>query len=193
MRIDRNISKRHQSIPSYPCPLDRGMMWLVMVTNFACRLFNLLVASKPAFIRTLIHSIRVLEYCFVLIWIFTLTYSNLHFILKWYFSIRANIENDVAIFHNFYSSTLDKDENFTPTAIRCHNQQASLKLDGNDSLREVLFWHYKHTVILSWGGACITQYLRTVYIASDETFAWSTDLEDEFSHSSPSSPASLSD
>ena len=103
------------------------------------------------------------------------------------------LKNDVAIFHNFYSSTLDKDENFTPTAIRCHNQQASLKLDGNDSLREVLFWHYKHTVILSWGGACITQYLRTVYIASDETFAWSTDLEDEFSHSSPSSPASLSD
>ena len=66
-----------------------------------------------------------------------------------------------------------------------------LDVNGNDVLREILCWHYRHGIINSWGGTWLVSLTRELHIAEDEMVAQSPDSEDSSVQASPSSSASL--
>src|SRR5271167_3146796 len=97
------------------------------------------------------------------------------------------LKNGLATFHIFKTSTLANDENFTPTARHFHGRNATLEI--NASMTEVLNWHYKHTVILSWGGTSLISFIRDFPTADADVDAESIDQDVE----SATSPASSAD
>ena len=97
-------------------------------------------------------------------------------------------QGDNVDFQVFCTDLLPSEKYFTPTAWQCRHQKASMDL--SDSLREVINWHFKHCLILSWGGFSLTSYIRSFLIAGDNMVAWSFDSEDCFlENSSPASSA----
>jgi hypothetical protein len=66
-----------------------------------------------------------------------------------------------------------------------HRRKTNVSL--NPVMEEVLAFHYKHTVINSWGGTILKTRLRDFPEAGDDV-AWSLDPEFECL-STPSSPA----
>ena len=54
---------------------------------------------------------------------------------------------------------------------------------------EVLNWHYKHSVIMSWGGQRMKMFMKDFPIAGVDVVARSNDQEDDI----VSSPASSAD
>lgn len=85
------------------------------------------------------------------------------------------------IFHLFRHNSLYRDEHFAPTALRSHGAVAKVEL--YDDIREVLDWHYKHTIITSWGGDALKSRLNYFRHPDDESVAWSMDLENESDYS----------
>jgi hypothetical protein len=96
--------------------------------------------------------------------------------------------NDLVVFHLFRTSTLNTDEHFAPTALQSHGKTANVEL--NDAAIEVLAWHYKHSLIMSWGGYGLRSYMRSFPIAGDDVVARSNDQE-VFDYTSPASSADL--
>jgi len=58
--------------------------------------------------------------------------------------------SDTAVFHYFKSAIHPHEDNFTPTTRQCHGKSANVEL--TESMREVMNFHYKHSIITSWGG-----------------------------------------
>jgi len=90
------------------------------------------------------------------------------------------------IFHVFRTSALPSSKHFAPTAWKMQHEKAKITL--NAPMREVLAWHYKHCLILSWGGPDLISYSRNFLTADGKMVALSKDMED--SESELSSPAS---
>ena len=68
-------------------------------------------------------------------------------------------------------------EYFTPTAIASSGQ--FLDYDIDDCMREVMLWHYKHTVAKCWGGNALQPFLKDFRIAKgDEVACTSYDVRD---------------
>lgn len=97
------------------------------------------------------------------------------------------LKDGLATFHTFKTSTLPRDENFAPTARQSHGRKANLEM--NICMAEVLNWHYKHTVIMSWGGTSLISFMRDFPTADADMVARSNDQEMEFA----TSPASSAD
>ena len=98
-------------------------------------------------------------------------------------------QGDDVVFRLFLTNLLPSENYFTPTAWRCQDQKPSIDI-SDESMREVLIWHFKHCLILSWGGFSLTSYLRTFLTPDGNMVAWSLDLEDCYSeNSSPASSA----
>ena len=92
-----------------------------------------------------------------------------------------------ATYHNFLTSALSREENFVPTARGCHGAIANIELDA--CTLEVLNWHYKHSVIMSWGGRWLISYMKDFPIANTDLVAGSVDQEVDI----VTSPASSAD
>jgi len=81
------------------------------------------------------------------------------------------------IFHVFRTtSALHSSKHFTPTAWKMQHETTKITL--NPPMREVLAWHYKHCLILPWGGIDFISYSRNFLIADGKMFALSKDMED---------------
>jgi hypothetical protein len=80
------------------------------------------------------------------------------------------------IFHVFRTSALHSPKHFAPTAWNMQHEKAKMKL--NPPMREVLAWHYKHCLILSWGGLDVISFSRNFHTADGKMVALSKDLED---------------
>lgn len=85
----------------------------------------------------------------------------------------------------FLSGVLTRLENFTPATRFMHGRKTNVSLTS--VMKEVLAFHYKHTIINSWGGTILKTWLRDFPEAGDDV-AWSMDLEFECL-STPSSSA----
>ena len=92
------------------------------------------------------------------------------------------------MYHNFQTSTLSREENFTPTARGSHGAIANIQLDA--CMIEVLNWHYKHSVIMSWGGQWMISFMKDFPIADVDVVAGSDDQEVDIV-TSPASSADL--
>jgi hypothetical protein len=87
----------------------------------------------------------------------------------------------------FLSGVLPCLENFAPAACFKHRRKTNVSL--NPVMEEVLAFHYKHTVINSWGGTVLKTWLRDFPVTGE----WSVDLEFEclstpsliFNHTTP--------
>jgi hypothetical protein len=95
------------------------------------------------------------------------------------------IKTDTAVYHYFKTSTKPDDDNFTPTTRNFHGRTANILL--TESMMEVLDFHYKHTIIMSWGGTCLQSFLRDFPTAGGVEVARSIDQDDEFWSSPPPS------
>ncbi len=71
------------------------------------------------------------------------------------------------IFHVFRTSALHSSKHFAPTAWKMQHKHAKIIL--NPPMREVLAWHYKHCLILSWGGLDLISFSRNF---SPPTVRW---------------------
>lgn len=94
------------------------------------------------------------------------------------------------IFHIFRTSFLHSSKHFAPTAWKMQHEKAKITL--NAPMREVLAWHYKHCLILSWGGLDLISYSRNFPIADGKMVALSKDMED-YESKSPSPASSAND
>jgi hypothetical protein len=90
-------------------------------------------------------------------------------------------QGDQAVFHLFRNSTLFRNDHFTPTALQMEGACTSIIL--NTPAEEVLRFHYKHSVIHSWGGMSFASLLRTFQTAGVDLVAWSTNSDDQLSES----------
>ena len=93
--------------------------------------------------------------------------------------------SDTAVFHYFRSAIHPHEDNFTPTTRQCHGKSANVEL--TESMREVMNFHYKHSIITSWGGTCLQSFLRDFPTAGGVKVARSMDQDDDFSLSPPPS------
>jgi len=100
------------------------------------------------------------------------------------------VNADNVDFQVFCTHLLPSEKYFTPTAWQCRHQKASVDL--SDKLREVMNWHFKHCLILSWGGFSLISYIRSFLIADDNMDAWSFDSEDGYLEN-PSPASSTAD
>ena len=95
------------------------------------------------------------------------------------------IKTDIVVYHYFKTSSRPDDDNFTPTTRNFHGKSANIHL--TQPMREVLNFHYKHTIIMSWGGTCLQSFLRDFPTAGGVKVAGSMDQDDDFSSSPPPS------
>lgn len=52
---------------------------------------------------------------------------------------------------------------------------AATTINPDASMTEVLRWHYKHTLIRSWGGTSLIALIKDFHIAEFDEVAWSDD------------------
>ena len=88
-------------------------------------------------------------------------------------------KDDQAIFHLFRTSTLFMDYHFVQTAFWIEGACPTIILDV--STREVLRWHYKDSIIRSWGGIFLASFLQSFQNGRVDLVAWATDSDHESS------------
>lgn len=91
------------------------------------------------------------------------------------------LKNGLVTFHIFKTSTSPRDEHFAPIAR--HSYDCSVDLEINASMMNVLNWHYKHIVIISWEGTSLIFLMRDFPTADADIVAPPVDQDVEFATS----------